>query len=60
MICSDCATKLESLEDTLAGAKEINARYHRLQMVIEYDESKLPDEMIIVAFKKIGYQGVLA
>ena len=37
MTCSNCAMKLESLEDTLDGVKEINASYHRLDMVIEYD-----------------------
>jgi hypothetical protein len=39
--------KLESFEDTLTGAKEIKARYHKLQMVI-------------AAVKKIGYQAVEA
>jgi hypothetical protein len=29
--------KLESLEDTLDGVREINASYHKLQMTIEYD-----------------------
>jgi copper chaperone CopZ len=50
--------KLESLEDVLDGVKEINASYHKLQMVIEYDESKLTDEQIIAAVKKKGYQAV--
>ena len=44
MTCTNCAMKLESLEDTLEGVKEINASYHKLEMVIEYDESKLSDE----------------
>ncbi len=60
MTCSNCAMKLESLEDTLEGVKEINASYHKLQMVIEYDESKLTDEQIIAAVKKKGYQAVPA
>lgn len=60
MTCSNCAMKLESLEDTLAGVKEINASYHKLQMVVEYDESRLTDEQIIAAVKKKGYQAVLA
>ncbi len=59
MTCSACAMKLESLEDTLDGVKEINASYHRLEMVIEYDESKLTDEQIITAVKKKGYTPVL-
>jgi len=60
MTCTNCAMNLESLEDTLEGVKEINASYHRLEMVIEYDETKLTDEQIIAAVKKKGYQAALA
>lgn len=35
MTCTNCAMKLESLEDTLEGVKEINASYHKLQMTVE-------------------------
>ncbi|GAB4547877.1 MAG: hypothetical protein Fur002_24320 [Anaerolineales bacterium] len=55
MTCSACAMKLEALEDALDGVKEINASYHKLEMVIEYDESKLTEEQIIAAVKKKGY-----
>jgi copper chaperone CopZ len=58
MTCTNCAMKLESLEDTLDGVKEINASYHKLQMTVEYDESKLTDEQIIAAVKKKGYQAL--
>jgi len=60
MSCTNCAMKLESLEDTLDGVKEINASYHKLEMVIIYDETKLTDEQIIAAVKKKGYQAVPA
>ena len=60
MTCSNGAMKLESHEDSLEGVKEINASYHKLQMVIEYDESKLNDEQIIAAVKKKGYQAIPA
>ena len=60
MSCSNCAMKLESLEDTLDGVKEINASYHKLQMTVEYDESRLTDEQIIAAVKKEGYQALPA
>ena len=59
MTCYNCAMKLESLEDDLDGVKEINASYHRLEMVIEFDESKLTEEQIVAAVKKKGYQAVL-
>lgn len=58
MSCTNCAMKLESLEDTLDGVKEINASYHKLQMIVEYDETKLTYEQIIAAVKKKGYQAV--
>lgn len=58
MTCTNCAMKLESLEDTLVGVKEINASYHKLQMTVEYDETRLSDEQIIAAVKKKGYQAV--
>jgi copper chaperone CopZ len=60
MSCSNCAMKLESLEDTLDGVKEINASYHRLEMVVVYDETRLTDEQIIAAVKKKGYQALPA
>ena len=60
MTCSNCAMKLESLEDSLDGVKEVNASYHRLEMVIEYDESKLKEEQIVAAVKKKGYTAVPA
>ena len=60
MSCTNCAMKLESLEDSLDGVKEINASYHKLEMVIEYDESKLTDSEIVAAVKKKGYTAVLS
>jgi len=60
MSCSNCAMKLESLEDTLDGVREVDASYHRLEMVIVYDETRLTEEQIIVAVKKKGYQAVPA
>ncbi|MGE5774629.1 MAG: heavy-metal-associated domain-containing protein [Chloroflexota bacterium] len=60
MSCTNCAMKLESLEDTLEGVKEINASYHKLQMIVEYDEAKLTEEQIIAAVKKKGYQAIPA
>jgi copper chaperone CopZ len=58
MTCSNCAMKLESLEDTLEGVKEINASYHRLEMIVEYDETKVNEDQIIAAAKKKGYQAL--
>ncbi len=60
MSCTNCAMKLESLEDDLDGVREINASYHKLQMTVEFDESKLTVEQIIAAVKKKGYSAVPA
>jgi len=60
MTCTNCAMKLESLEDTLEGVKEISASYHKLQMEIIYDEKKLTDDQIIAAVKKKGYRAIPA
>jgi len=58
MTCSNCAMKLESLEDVLQGVKLIEASYHRLQMVVEFDERTLTEEQIIAAVKKKGYTAI--
>ena len=60
MTCTNCAMKLESLEDDLTGIKEINASYHKLEMIVEYDESKLTPDQIVAAVKKKGYTAVPA
>lgn len=56
MTCPNCALKLENLEDSLDGVKQINASYHKLIMVVEYDESLLTEEQIVAAVKKKGYR----
>lgn len=52
--------KIESLEDDLDGVQEINASYHKLEMVIEYDEATLNEEQIIAAVRKKGYTAIPA
>ncbi len=59
MYCSNCAMKLESLEDELIGVRAINASYHKLEMVVEYDETRLTDAEIITAVKGKGYLAVV-
>jgi copper chaperone CopZ len=58
MHCSNCSMRLESIEDELAGIREITASYHKQQMVIEFDEMKVTADQIIAAAKKKGYQAV--
>ena len=60
MHCSNCSMKLESIEDDFPAIKEINASYHKQQMVVEYDETKLSVGEIVAAAKKKGYQAIPA
>ena len=55
MHCTNCSMKLESIEDELAGIKEINASYYKQQMIVEFDETRVGEEQIIDAAKKKGY-----
>jgi len=59
MHCPNCAMTLESLEDDLPGARQVSASYHKQQMTIEFDETQLSIDQIIVAVKKKGYQAIL-
>ena len=58
MHCSNCSMKLESIEDDFPAIKEISASYHKQQMTVEYDETKLSVEEIVTAAKKKGYQAI--
>ena len=58
MHCSNCSMKLESIEDDFPAIKQIDASYHRQQMTVEFDETKLSINEIIVAAKKKGYQAI--
>ena len=58
MHCSNCAMRIESLEDELEGVRSISVSYRKGQMVVEYDETWLGDEAVIAAVKKQGYTAV--
>jgi copper chaperone CopZ len=55
MHCSNCPMKIESIENELPGISDISASYHKLQVVVEYDDTKLNDAQIIEAIRKKGY-----
>jgi copper chaperone CopZ len=46
---------LESIEDDLPGITEINASYHKQQMTVVFDESRVSEEQILAAVMKKGY-----
>jgi len=55
MTCPNCAMHLEGLEDEIPGVKRITASYRKLNMEVEFDETMLTVEQIILAANKIGY-----
>ena len=58
MHCSNCAMRIESIEDELTGVRDVKASYHKQQMIIEFDETVVGDMQIIAAVKMKGYQAV--
>lgn len=55
MHCSNCAMKIESLEDELPGVRSILASYRKGEMVVEFDEAQISVEAILRAVKLAGY-----
>jgi copper chaperone len=58
MHCPNCAMRLESIEDDLPGVREISASYKKGQMVVEFDEALINDDMLIAAVTAVGYTAV--
>ena len=58
MHCSNCAMKIEGLEDDLPGVKSVSASYQKGQVVVEFDEQRLDEAALIAAIKKQGYTAV--
>lgn len=56
MECPNCAMILESLEDKLPGVQRAEASYHKAQMLVEYDETRVSEAEIRAAIQKLGYQ----
>jgi copper chaperone CopZ len=55
MHCTNCVMILESIEDKLPGIKQIDASYHKQQMVVEFDENLVSEAQILAAVEKKGY-----
>jgi copper chaperone CopZ len=58
MHCPACVMILEGLEDSLTGIRSISASYHKQQMEITYDESRLSEVNIITAAEELGYTAI--
>ncbi|MCA1954181.1 MAG: cation transporter [Anaerolinea sp.] len=56
MSCSGCALRLQGLEDSLPGVRQVDASYHRARMEVVYDEGQVTEEEIIEAVRSLGYE----
>ena len=55
MHCTNCAMRLEAMEDDLAGIRTIKASYHKQTLVVEFDERLLSEEALLAAIRKMDY-----
>lgn len=58
MHCANCAMRIESIEDDLPGVKQVDASYHKMQMVVEFDETQVSEAEILAAVEKKGYHAL--
>lgn len=58
MHCTNCAMRLEGLEDHLPGLKHVRVSYRKQQMDIEYDETLVDATRIIDAIRRLGYTAI--
>jgi copper chaperone CopZ len=58
MHCPNCAMRLESLEDSIAGIHSALANYQQGSLVVEYDSALLGEAELLIAIREAGYEGV--
>jgi copper chaperone CopZ len=59
MHCSNCAMRLQSMEDDVPGVKQVDASYQKQQMVVLFDDAVISEKEISAAAEKLGYPAVL-
>ena len=55
MHCTNCAMKIEELEDDLPGIWQVSASYQKMRAIVEYDENRVSEVQILDAIKEKGY-----
>ncbi len=55
MECPNCALRLESIEDRLAGVLRAEASYQKGSMTIEYNEAQVTEAQIQAEVARLGY-----
>ncbi|WP_448335254.1 cation transporter [Bellilinea sp.] len=58
MQCPNCAMKLESIEDRLAGVIKAEASYHRATLIIEFFDDQITEESILNEIQRLGYRAI--
>jgi Zn2+/Cd2+-exporting ATPase len=56
MECPNCAMKLESIEDRLAGVLQAEASYQRGTMKLVYDEVEVDEAQIQSEIQRLGFE----
>jgi copper chaperone CopZ len=55
MHCANCVMALESIEDDLPGIRRVEASYHKAQMMVDFDETRVTEAQIVQAVRNKGY-----
>ncbi len=55
MECPNCALRLESIEDRLAGVLRAEASYQKGSMLVEYNEAQVSEAQIQAEVVRLGY-----
>jgi copper chaperone CopZ len=56
MHCTNCVMQLEGIEDRLAGVERVEASYHKGQMKVVYDDSKVNEAQIRSEVQRLGFE----
>ena len=55
MHCSNCAMRLQALEDNIPGILQVDASYINQKMDVRFDDTRITEAGIIEAVMKAGY-----
>lgn len=56
MECPNCSMILERIEDKLHGVVKAEASYHKAQMIVEFNEAIVTEDLIKVEVQRMGYE----
>lgn len=56
MECTNCSMNLERIEDKLHGVVRAEASYHKAQMIVEYIDTQVTEDLIKAEVQRMGYE----